>query len=1502
MLRTTTRLLLLAALATLALGGTAQAKQIQQYFYSGELFEAGGSDPQAIAVDGVNQKILVVGKGDDQGLKISKFQLNGDPAGFSGRSDATSFHTGEKLEGSAPVVAIAIDESGTSSNGNFYVTSNGVNDLVRGYAADGTPLPGFPVSIPGVCGLTVAPDGHVWVASRELGAYGELTAGGNPTGRILTVGAKEGSCQIAIDSAGNFYVAKGLHVAKYDSSIHFVGNLGAGDYTGFGGRSTPLLSFDRANDTLFELSAAGSFAENSLVTQVDSAGNPITTFGGPDPAHFSYEGLGKNARDLAVDPQTHKVYVLKEGEVNVFSRDPSTVTVPTSSATGVKDLTGASATLTGTVDPDGIDTTDCHFEWGTSVESFGVVYTETVPCSEGNVFAGGSGENVVTASIGGLKKGSVYHFRLSAENANGIAGVSKDSEFTASDPPLLSGESTGKITTDTARIGFGVNTNGADSTYHVEIGTDTNYGASFPVPDPTAAATRPIGVRGEEIEVILEPQAKSQEVSGLQPGTLYHYRVVAENPAGVVEGDDHTFRTFALPGTIGDSCPNAQARQQTSASGLLDCRAYELVSAADTGGYDVRSDLSPGVRALVTSPSASDTALYSMRSGTIPGVAGHPTNRGADPYLATRGANGWSTRYVGLPSDNPFATGPFASPLSGFDSALGTFAFGGAEICDPCFEDGSTDAPLRLANGSLVKGMAGSMDPGPADPAGTVRKPLSTDGSHFLFGTTAQFESGANSNGTDATIYSRDLKAGTTEVISTDETGTAIANADGVAALDVSKDGSRAVIGERLSTDSAGNDYYHLYLHIAGTAESVDLMPGATEGALFDGMTADGSKAFFTSSEPLAVGESDESADIYEVEVPGPGVVTPELISGGSEGTGDVDICSPPGDPNNWNAASGEGKCNALAFAGGAGVASAAGDFYFLSPEKLDGSSNGIQDQPNLYLVESGTTTPHFVATIDSSAVKPPPDPPTRPVVTTEFGGEHNAPQALTVDQSNGDVYVTEGSGKLSRYTAAGAPDNFTEGPGEGTNAITGLSFVESAPEVAVDRSGGILDGAIYVTNYPNVSIFSQSGKSLGQLSGFGEVCGVAVDQSDGNVYVGDCFGKVWRFAPTSATEPIANANYEVTGISAGMEAAAVAADDGNVYASSWPSGPAKQFSSSQFEAGFPGVSGDQVDANATALSTDPGTHELYVDEGNRVAVFNPAREQLATLGSGFVNSRGVAVNASSHHVFVAGGGAITEFGYQVPPYEPIDNPAVVHAVKQAGTYDSSDFEVTPDGSYAAFASGMPIDGYDSAGHYEVFRYAPGDSPRCVSCAFTTSLPQSDAVLTPYGLSLLSDGRVFFTTGEQLTLRDTNEAKDAYEWSSGKQELISTGTAPTDSELLSVSSDGTDAFFFTRQKLVPEDDNGANIRLYTAREQGGFAFGPPQFSCAASDECHGASSAPAPPLAAGTTAGTPGQFTEEAKAKCRKGKVKRRGKCVSRKQHKRHNHKRAAKTTRGGGK
>ena len=86
---------------------------------------------------------------------------------------------------------------------------------------------------------------------------------------------------------------------------------------------------------------------------------------------------------------------------------------------------------------------------------------------------------------------------------------------------------------------------------------------------------------------------------------------------------------------------------------------------------------------------------------------------GVDPYVATRGENGWTTEYVGVPANNPFAAEPFSSIPSGADAQLETLAFGGPEGCSPCFAGGYTGIPVHLPDGELDPGHGGPDQPGP---------------------------------------------------------------------------------------------------------------------------------------------------------------------------------------------------------------------------------------------------------------------------------------------------------------------------------------------------------------------------------------------------------------------------------------------------------------------------------------------------------------------------------------------------------------------------------------------------------------------------------------------------------------------------------------------------------------------------------------------------------------------------------------------------------------------
>src|SRR5207245_11191607 len=98
-------------------------------------------------------------------------------------------------------------------------------------------------------------------------------------------------------------------------------------------------------------------------------------------------------------------------------------------------------------------------------------------------------------------------------------------------------------------------------------------------------------------------------------GTTYRYRVVAENASGAAAGAARTFHTLPFTRSIDDPCPTAHVRQQTGAALLLDCRAYELVSAANSGGYDVESNLIAGQSPFGGYPQASGRLLYGVHGG-----------------------------------------------------------------------------------------------------------------------------------------------------------------------------------------------------------------------------------------------------------------------------------------------------------------------------------------------------------------------------------------------------------------------------------------------------------------------------------------------------------------------------------------------------------------------------------------------------------------------------------------------------------------------------------------------------------------------------------------------------------------------------------------------------------------------------------------------------------------------------------------------------------------------
>ena len=87
----------------------------------------------------------------------------------------------------------------------------------------------------------------------------------------------------------------------------------------------------------------------------------------------------------------------------------------------------------------------------------------------------------------------------------------------------------------TARI----NPNLSPTTYHFEYGTDGSYGSRTVESAPIAAGA------GDA--------SAAAQLSGLAPGTTYHFHVVATNGIGTTSGSDQTFTTGPPPAAAAPS-------------------------------------------------------------------------------------------------------------------------------------------------------------------------------------------------------------------------------------------------------------------------------------------------------------------------------------------------------------------------------------------------------------------------------------------------------------------------------------------------------------------------------------------------------------------------------------------------------------------------------------------------------------------------------------------------------------------------------------------------------------------------------------------------------------------------------------------------------------------------------------------------------------------------------------------------------------------------------------
>jgi hypothetical protein len=191
----------------------------------------------------------------------------------------------------------------------------------------------------------------------------------------------------------------------------------------------------------------------------------------------------------------------------------------------------------------------CAFEYATAshYESSGNTYDKEVGCEPPPPYPETEQVTMVKAALSGLEPHVTYHYRLVAENERGEPGYGEDRTLmtlgTFGPPTIddqaysLARQSDGSfVATLSARI----NPHGYETTCTAQLVAEAKFeqsGYAEATVLPCIPEELGSGFGGVETHAI---------ATGLQPGSRYRYRFLAENEVGQGTGSDETLLTFAV--------------------------------------------------------------------------------------------------------------------------------------------------------------------------------------------------------------------------------------------------------------------------------------------------------------------------------------------------------------------------------------------------------------------------------------------------------------------------------------------------------------------------------------------------------------------------------------------------------------------------------------------------------------------------------------------------------------------------------------------------------------------------------------------------------------------------------------------------------------------------------------------------------------------------------------------------------------------------------------------
>src|SRR5438477_1414015 len=143
--------------------------------------------------------------------------------------------------------------------------------------------------------------------------------------------------------------------------------------------------------------------------------------------------------------------------------------------------------------------------------------------------------NAISRSVTGLNAGTAYYYRVRAYNGVGTSGNSNIVNVTTlsgTGPPVVITNPATLVASFSATLNGSVDPHGLATNVYFQYGTTTSYGLTTAIQSKT----------GNTYQNVVA------NISGLTASTTYHFRIVAMNSAGTVNGADRTFTTLSATG------------------------------------------------------------------------------------------------------------------------------------------------------------------------------------------------------------------------------------------------------------------------------------------------------------------------------------------------------------------------------------------------------------------------------------------------------------------------------------------------------------------------------------------------------------------------------------------------------------------------------------------------------------------------------------------------------------------------------------------------------------------------------------------------------------------------------------------------------------------------------------------------------------------------------------------------------------------------------------------